>query len=67
MDGTATLILAVAALALTALFGWAGARPPNVRKGPRIVPYRFLMLITAAVAILLIVHLINLAGVRTGR
>jgi len=41
------------ALALAALFGWLGARPPNPLKGPRLLPYRLLMLLSAAAAVIL--------------
>jgi hypothetical protein len=34
---------------------------------PRLAPYRFLMLLFAAVAMLMLIHLVNLAGVHTGR
>ena len=61
-------------LALTALFaglavfaGWRGARPPDPHRGPRLAPWRFIMLLATALAILMIVHLVNMAGVRTGR
>ena len=66
-DSTVTLILLAVSLGLTLLFGWLGARPPNLKRGPRLLPYRFLMLLAAAMGLLLLVHLVNLAGVRTGR
>ncbi len=62
-----TLIWLALAAALTVLFGWRGARLPDPRRGPRMLPYRFLMLVSAAGALLLLVHLVNLAGVPTGR
>ena len=62
-----TLGLAAAGAALTVLFGWLGARPPNPQRGPRLVPYRFLMVLAAAWVLLMLVHLANLAGVQTGR
>ena len=31
------------------LFGWIGARKPDPMRGPRLAPYRFLMLLFAAV------------------
>jgi hypothetical protein len=36
-------------------------------RGPRLAPYRFLMLVSAAVVLIMIVHLVNLAGFHTGR
>ena len=62
-----TLLSAAVGLALVALFGWRGARPPDLRKGPRLVPYRFLMLLAAAWVLMMAVHLVNLLGVPTGR
>ncbi len=67
MSFTTTLSAAVAAALLAALFGWLGARPPNPHRGPRLVPWRFLMLLSAAAVLLLLVHLANLGGVTTGR
>ena len=52
---------------MSALFGWLGARKPDPSRGPRLAPYRFLMLLFAAVVLLMVVHLINLAGFHTGR
>lgn len=64
---TLTLSLAGVFAAFAALCGWAGAKPPNPAKGPRLVPYRFLMVTAALAAILCLVHAANLAGVQTGR
>ena len=62
-----TLAALIVALGATALFGWLGARPPDLHRGPRLAPYRFLMLLGAAACLLLLVHLANLAGIETGR
>lgn len=67
MSWTLTLGSAALGAALVVLFGWRGARPPDLRRGPRLVPYRFLMLLAAAWVLLMLVHLANLAGVETGR
>ena len=67
MSLPATLGALAVALGLTAAFGWLGARPPDLRRGPRMAPYRFLMLLAAAACLVLLVHLVNLAGVETGR
>lgn len=67
MDMIATLILLAVASGLTALCGWAGARPPNPVRGVRLVPYRFLMIVGASATMLVLVHLVNLLGVSTGR
>ena len=55
-----TVILAVCALALTVLFGWLGARPVNPLRGPRLVPWRFLMLLAFLAMVLALVHLVAL-------
>ncbi|MBV8681503.1 MAG: hypothetical protein JO111_01415 [Caulobacteraceae bacterium] len=52
-----TVVLAVCVLALTALFGWLGARPANPLRGPRLVPWRFLMLLAFLGLVLTLVHL----------
>ena len=62
---TVSLIAGVAALA--AFAGWRGARPPDPHKGPRLMPWRAIMLTAAAVLLLLVDHLVNLLGVSTGR
>jgi hypothetical protein len=55
-----TVILAACALALTVLFGWLGARPANPLRGPRLVPWRFLMLLSFLGMVLALVHLVAL-------
>ncbi len=55
-----TEMLAGAALALTILFGWLGARPARLTRGPRLMPWRFLMLAAFASMVALLVHIVNL-------
>ncbi|HEY2051485.1 MAG TPA: hypothetical protein VGH03_19270 [Caulobacteraceae bacterium] len=55
-----TVILAACALALTVLFGWLGARPVNPLRGPRLVPWRFLMLLAFLAMVLALVHVVAL-------
>jgi hypothetical protein len=62
MSLTLTLAMLAAALLLTVFAGWRGARPPNPLKGPRMIPWRFLMILGAALAMLLLVHLASLFG-----
>jgi hypothetical protein len=52
MDIGAALSLAGACAAVGVFAGWRGARPPNPMKGPRMVPWRFLMVLAATGAIL---------------
>ena len=67
MSFPVTLACLAGFLALAALSGWLGARPPNPHRGPRMAPWRFIMLLLAAGALLMLVHLVNLLGVTTGR
>ena len=66
MDQTTTLIIIGLAIGLGVFFAWRGAQPPNVAKGPRLVPYTFLMLICVTIGLMMLVHLANLNGIVTG-
>jgi hypothetical protein len=66
MDLRTTLIILAALVVLAVFSGWRGARPPNPHKGPRLAPWRFIMLLAAAGALLMLVHAVNLLGVTTG-
>jgi hypothetical protein len=48
MDLTTALALAAGLLALALFAGWRGARPPNLLRGPRLVPWRAIMVMAAA-------------------
>ena len=67
MPLNATLILLACAALVGVFCAWRGAQPPNLVRGPRMVPYRFIMVLCAAVALIAVVHLMNLAGFETGR
>lgn len=67
MDLWTTVIIMAAAIVVGLFCAWRGAQPPNVLRGPRMIPYRFLMVLAAALAMLMLVHLANLAGFETGR
>lgn len=67
MSLNVTLALTAAFLTLGLFAGWRGARPPNPHAGPRMIPWRLIMLLSAAGVMLMLVHLLNLAGVTTGR
>lgn len=67
MDLRTTLAIAVGLAAFGLFAAWRGARPFDPRKGPRMIPWRFLMLLAAAGVVLMVVHLVNLMGVTTGR
>lgn len=62
MSLTATLVLLVASLALAAFAGWRGALPPDPRRGVRMVPWRFVMLVSGAVVFFAIIHVGALLG-----
>jgi len=57
-----TIGLATALLILAVFSGWRGARPPNLHKGPRLMPWRVIMLLSAAVLIFVLIHLVGLLG-----
>ena len=64
MSLTTTLILLALTLAVMVFTGWRGARPPDPLKGPRMMPWRFLMLLSAAMATLLLIHVGTLMGLQ---
>ena len=66
MDLPTTIAVAVVALLLTVFCGWRGARPINVLKGPRMMPWRPLMMVSAVVLLLMTAHILNLLGMKTG-
>ena len=57
------VILLVTGALLTILFGWLGARPLDIRKGPRMVPWRFLMLLAFTFSILMTAVLLHHFGI----
>jgi hypothetical protein len=67
MSLTLTFSLLAGFLGLAVFAGWRGARPPDLMRGPRLVPWRFLMMLAACGALILLVHAVNLLGVKTGR
>ena len=62
MSLTLTLILLAASVPLTAFAGWRGAQPPDIARGPRMVPWRFVMLMGAALSVMLLIHLARVAA-----
>lgn len=67
MTVTTTLAITAAFLGLTAFAGWRGARPPNLLKGPRMIPWRMVMVTSAAAVLILLVHLASLFGLHHDR
>ena len=64
MTPSLTLTLLAAAIAVAVFSGWRGARPPDLSRGPRMIPWRFIMLVAGALTFLLLIHL---AAVLSGR
>ncbi len=62
-----TSALVAGFLALAIFAGWRGSRPPDFAKGVRLMPWQFIMVTAAAFALFMLVHLVNLLGVHTGR
>lgn len=62
---TLTVILSLVSALLTFFFGYMGARPMDIHKGPRMMPWRFMMLLMMTVTLFLIVHVLNLLGIHT--
>lgn len=67
MDMKRTLMLAAAFAAVAVLTGWLGSRPPNPHRGPRLIPWRFLMLLSAAVLLFTLGHAVRLLGAGAAR
>lgn len=67
MSWSVTLGIGAAALALAVVAAWRGARPPDPNRPPRLVPWRMIMALAAAAVLFMLVHLLNLAGLATGR
>ncbi|MEG1451301.1 hypothetical protein [Brevundimonas sp.] len=63
MSLTLTLILTALSTGLTFLCGWRGAKPTDImRAKPRMMPWRFLMLLFAAFTMLLLIHVVSLVS-----
>lgn len=66
MPVTPTLAILLVSLALAGFCGWRGARAPDPNRGPRLVPWQFLMMILAVVAIFCFIHLARGLGLGGG-
>jgi hypothetical protein len=62
-----TLALICALVGVALFCGWRGARPPDLQRGPRMIPWRLLMVSASTGVMIFVVHLVNLLGVTTGR
>ena len=63
MSLTLTLALLVTALALAVFAGWRGSRPWDLTRGVRMIPWRFIMLLSGVAIFILVIHLGTLLGV----
>jgi len=62
LDLIPTVILFGVASALAIFCGYMGQRPMDLKRGPRMVPWRFLMLMMVLAALLMAVHVRSLLG-----
>lgn len=66
MDLTLTLSLLAGTAVVGVYSGWRGSRPTDFLR-PRLVPWRFIMLLSAALGFLLLIHLGALFGLTPAR
>jgi hypothetical protein len=62
MDPILNVILLAAGGLLTVFCGWRGAGPPDLRRGPRLMPWRFLMLLGATFTLIMLAFLMHHFG-----
>lgn len=60
MDLTTTLILTGMTLVFGLFCGWRGARKPDPHRGPRLIPWRALMVGSTLLLVLLLTHLFHI-------
>jgi hypothetical protein len=65
MNLPVTLTALAVAVAIFVYGSWRAAQPANPLK-PRMIPWRPLIIFAGVAALLMLVHLVNLAGVDTG-
>ena len=63
MSMTVTLALIAAFLAAGVFCGWRGSLPPTFKNGPRMIPWRPLMVVNALIVVVLMAHVGGLLGV----
>lgn len=66
MDMPVTLALAAFFALLAAFSGWRGARPVNPAKGARMIPWRGLMVFSAAGVMLMLIHVAGMLKTHQG-
>ena len=60
MNLAVTLVLAAVSLGVAILCGVLGARPARPNAGPRLIPWRFMMLLAFALMVAALVHVVSL-------
>jgi hypothetical protein len=63
MNAGTLLALGLGLAGLAGFAGWRGARPPNLMKGPRMIPWRPIMVFAATGAILFLVSAERAIGI----
>lgn len=63
MDARTLLGLASGFAAVATFAGWRGARPPDPFRGPRLIPWRMIMVFTAAAAVGLLGYGLRMLGI----
>jgi hypothetical protein len=61
-----TLLAMLLSAGLAGFAGWRAARPPDLIRGPRMIPWQPIMVASATALLVFVVHLVNLLGVTTG-
>ena len=54
MDLATVVAVGATCAGLAAFAGWRGSRPPDPMKGPRLMPWRLIMLLGAAAAVAMV-------------
>ncbi|WP_270374753.1 MULTISPECIES: hypothetical protein [Marinicauda] len=67
MDLTTTLIILGVCAAGFAFSAWRTSRPSDPIKGPRLIPWTSLAILFGMGALLMLVHVANIAGIETGQ
>ena len=62
MEPRTALAICGACVVLSVFAGWRGARPPDLMRGPRMIPWRFVMVLATSGAIIFGFAAADLAG-----
>ena len=65
MDWSATLVILALSLGGFGFSSWRASRPAEFGK-VRLIPWTALSLICGVIALFMLVHVVNLAGIKTG-